>query len=137
MIDNILREHPGDEALINLWINNNYENIIIKLNKLLKSHGFEISINNNNGKIVINVCKDGTCGDLNLTRLMINIASTQNNQNFDRNLNSSLYEACKIKRCLGNRVAALSELLSDNGSTVIDKLNNLDSKVKYVLIKGK
>jgi len=114
----------SDHALIDLWVSERMPSIIDAVNDALGVVGFETrTYSESSGgsrKVNMHVSMDGSHrGVIDITRIMLDIATTGRGVSYDRKLANPLYEVTKTRRTIGKRIAAAKAVFRDGGTEAL------------------
>ena len=100
-----MNDEMYNQTLTSLWISDRLVAIIQHLEDTLRELGYEAHTTTDGDIINTHIFESGEeCGSINVTRLLINIATAGQTYNYDHRLLNPSYEAYKIRRAVNDRI---------------------------------
>jgi len=131
-----LVDNRDDSALINLWIDDKFLNIISIMKSRIEEVGLGAKVRIEDDIIYALILRNGEqVGTIDVTKMLNDMATNEYGE-YDTNLADGFYESAKVGRIIGERVRAAEALFLGSGSDVIDRISRLSSKndIRYVVV---
>jgi len=120
--------HNNDEGLINLWMSDRLVPVVQSAEEAIREAGFQVKTTVDDPCQINAYIYNGRCrGAIDVTRILLDVATVKPDMRYDRQLHDPFYEAAKIRRAIDARVGVAKILFehSQDSPEALEKLKEL------------